>query len=72
MAMWPPVAAYLASGWYLFEGFKREHDGATCFEGHAEAAEQIFLKLGLCKVRDAELQLSDTRQHQQAQLVEDA
>ncbi|DBB03152.1 TPA: hypothetical protein ACH3X1_013321 [Trebouxia sp. C0004] len=72
MAMWPPVAAYLASGWCLFEGFKREDDGTTHFGGYAEAAEQIFLELGLCKVGDAKLQLSDNMQHQRAKLVEDA
>ncbi|DBB00762.1 TPA: hypothetical protein ACH3X1_000694 [Trebouxia sp. C0004] len=72
MAMWPPVAAYLACGWCLFEGFKREDDGTTHFGGDAEAAEQIFLELGLCKVGDAKLQLSDNMQHQRAKLVEDA
>ncbi|DBA87963.1 TPA: hypothetical protein ACH3X1_004948 [Trebouxia sp. C0004] len=49
MAMWPPVAAYFACGWCLFEGFQREDDGATRFGGYADAAEQIFLELGLYK-----------------------
>ncbi|DBA98166.1 TPA: hypothetical protein ACH3X1_014785 [Trebouxia sp. C0004] len=49
---------------------KREDDGATRFGGYADAAEQIFLELGLCKVGDAKLQLSDNMQHQRAKLVE--
>ena len=71
MALWPPVAAYLACGWCVFEGYRREGGSTTHFGGYAEPAEQVLLGLDPCKVGDAKLQLSDSMQHQRAQLVED-
>ena len=72
MACWPPAAAYLACGWCLFEGFKREGDRATHFAGYAAAAEQTILAgedTVECKVGDAYLQLSDQFQHHRAAQV---
>ena len=76
MAMWLPVSAYLACGWCLFEGFKRERSDSgsgsrgTYFGGCAEPAEQHMLHLPPCKVGDAGLQISDSMQHARAKLVE--
>lgn len=70
MALWPPVAAYLACGWCLFEGYKREGETATHFSGYAAPAEQHILGLPDAKVGDASLQVSDALQHQRAERVE--
>ncbi|KAL0030293.1 hypothetical protein WJX77_007872 [Trebouxia sp. C0004] len=72
MANWPASGAYLACGWCMLEGYKREkarRGGATCFDGFAVPAEQAMMGLE-CKVGDAELQLSDSAQHERTRLVE--
>ena len=72
MALWPAVAAYLAYGWCLFEGFKLQGDSAaTRFKAYAEPAKQSILELDPCKVGDAKLQVSDSLHHSRARAVED-
>ena len=70
LANWPGVSAYVACGWCVFEGFKREGEKATHFAGYAEPAEQVILDLPACKVGDSRLQLSDAHHHARGLLVE--
>ncbi|DBB05418.1 TPA: hypothetical protein ACH3X1_012384 [Trebouxia sp. C0004] len=69
MAMWPPSGAYLACGWCLFEGYKREGDGGMRFNGYAKPAKQHLLGLQDCKVGDACLQVPDALQHERGRQV---
>ena len=55
MACWPPAAAYLACGWCLFEGIKREGDRATNLLAMQlqQSRPYLLAKIQLCKFSNA-------------------